>query len=125
MKVFISASLILLLLIGGVISNGLFLHDRLCGMIDAVLALPDATAEDAEQYEKAMAALNKLWEQMHPFAVITVSAGRIENIDRAIGNIKTGWETDDDTAYRQARADLLLLLRRLRAMESYSFSAII
>lgn len=125
MRVFISAVLILLLLSAGVFANGMFLHKRLCEMIDGALLLPDSVLTDAMQYEDAMTALNVLWERTRPLAVITISSARIEHIDRAIGNIKAGWEAEDDAAYRQARGDLLLLLRRLRAMESCSFSAVI
>ncbi len=125
MKVFIAASLILLLLIGSVIGNGIFLHDRLSKMIDAGLLLPESVFTNETEFDEAMTALGAVWDDVHPIAVITVSSARIEHIDRAIDNIKAGWEAEDDAAYRQARADLLLLLRRLRAMESCSFSAVI
>lgn len=125
MRVFISAMLILLLLSTGVIANGIILHDRLCRLIDGVLLLPDSAPADSIQYSDAMTELDGLWDKTRPLTVLTVSSARIEHIDRAIGNIKTSWETEDDTAYRQARGDLLLLLRRLRAMESCSISAIL
>lgn len=125
MRVFISAMLILVLLSAGVTANGMILHDRLCRLIDGVLLLPDSVPADSIQYNDAMTELDGLWEKTRSLTVLTVSSARIENIDRAIGNIKTSWETEDDTAYRQARGDLLLLLRRLRAMESCSISAIL
>ncbi len=125
MRVFISALLILLLLSAGVFANGIFLHARLCTLIDEALSLPDAVPAEETQYADAMEGLTALWDRTRPLAVITVSSARIEHIDRAIDNIKAGWEAEDDAAYRQARAELLLLLRRLRAMESCSFSAVV
>ena len=125
MKVFIAAILILLLLTGGVIGCGVFLHNRLCVIIDCALRLPDRLIEGENEYGSTMDALCETWDDVQPWVTITVSATRIESIDRAIGNIQAGWDSEDDTAYRQARADLLLLLQRLRATEACSISAVI
>ncbi len=125
MKVFIAAVIILLILITGVCVNGIFLHDRLCEMIDAALLLPDTVEADAALYTEAIGVLHPLWDKTRPITMITVSALRIEHIDRAIGDLQTAWETGDDTAYRQARGELILQLRRLRAIESCSFSAVV
>lgn len=125
MKVFVAAVLILLLLTGGVCVNGVFLHNRLGALIDAALLLPDAVDADAAQYAEAIGTLHPLWEETRPITMVTVSAARIEAIDRAMADLEAGWETEEDTAYRQARAELILLLRRLRAIESCSFSAVI
>ena len=125
MKIFVAAVLILLLLTGGVIFSGIFLHNRLCVMIDCALRLPDRLTEDGSEYGSAIDSLCEAWEGVRRWAIMTVSAARIENIDRAIGNIKTGWDSEDNAAYRQARADLLLLLQRMRATEACSFSAVV
>lgn len=125
MKIFITAVVILSILIGGVCANGIYLHKRLCAMIDAVLLLPDAVDADMKEYTDAIGTLHPLWDETRPIAMITVSALRIEHIDRAIGNIKVGWEAGDDAAYREARGELLLLLQRLRAIESCSFSTVV
>ena len=125
MKVFVAAVLILLLLTGSVCVNGVFLHNRLGALIDAALLLPDTVDADAAQYAEAIDALHPLWDKTRPITMITVSALRIEHIDRAIGNLQAAWETGDDTAYRQARGELILQLRRLRDIESCSISAII
>ncbi|MBQ8747774.1 MAG: DUF4363 family protein [Clostridia bacterium] len=125
MKVFVAAVLILLLLTGGVCVNGVFLHNRLGALVDAALLLPDAVDADAAQYAEAIDALHPLWDETRPITMITVSALRIEHIDRAIGDLQTAWETGDDTAYRQARGELILQLRRLRDIESCSISAVV
>ncbi len=125
MKVFITAVVILSLLIAGVWVNGIFLHGRLNELIDAALLLPDTVDTDVAQYAEAIGVLQPLWEETRQITMITVSAARIEAIDRAMADLEAGWETEEDTAYRQARAELILLLRRLRAIESCSLSAVI
>ena len=124
MKIFLTAIIILLVLIGGVTANAIFLHDRIDTLIDIVLSLPEDFSE-TEPYRIATDELTDLWEKTHPFTAVTVSAARIENIDRAINNMKVGWDTQDETNYRQSRAELLLLFRRLRAIESCSLFSII
>ncbi len=125
MKIFVTAAVILLLLVGGITANTLFLADRLDTLIDTVLRLPDAASDENTPYREAAEEVSSQWEQLKPITALTVSGTRVENIDRAINNIKIGWDEADGAVYREARAELLLLLRRLRAMESLSLDSIL
>ena len=124
MKIFITAIVILLVLIGGVTANAVFLHNRFDTLIDIALRLPEDLS-DGGAYQDAARELSALWGRTHPITAVTVSAARIEHVDRAINNLKASFDTADATAYREARAELILLLRRLRAVESCSLSSII
>lgn len=125
MKAFIAACLILFLLIGSITANGIVMHDRLSGIIDAVLVLPEQLPTETRNENPDAAALSALWQDTKPLASLTVSAARIEHVERALGTLHAGWDARDDALYRQARAELLLLLTRIRAAESFSLDSIL
>ena len=125
MKAFIAACLILLLLIGSITANGIVMHKRLNAIIDAVLTLPDKLPSEARPESLSAATLSDLWEKTKPLAALTVSAARIESVDRALRTLHAGWDAENDTLYRQARAELLLLLAQIRAAESFSIESIL
>ena len=124
MKAFIGAILIFLLLVGGVTANTLFMGQRLDVLLQAAIALPCDASKDATPCPEAEALL-RLWEKTRPIAAVTVSSARLEKIDSALGRMKVAWDAGDDDAYREARAELVLLLSRLRAMESLSLLSIL
>ncbi len=124
MKAFIGAILILLLLVGGVTANTLFMRQRSDALLQAAIALPAGAAKGAPPCPEAEALL-RLWEKTRPIAAVTVSAARLEKIDSTLGKMKIAWDAGDDDAYREAKAELILLLSRLRAMESLSLLSIL
>lgn len=125
MKAFIAACLILLSLIGAITANGIVMHHRLNGIIDAVLMLPDELPQESRIESSVEALLFDRWEGTKPLATFTVSAARIENVERALRTLRAGWDARDDALYRQARADLLLWLTQIRAAEWFSTESIL
>ena len=125
MKAFIAACLILLLLTGAITANGIILHDRLSGIIDTALMLPDRLPQESRAESPDAALLFSRWEDTKPLAALTVSAARIENVEHALRTLHAGWDARDDALYRQARADLLLWLMQIRAVESFSIENIL
>lgn len=125
MKAFVAACLILLLLIGSVTAHGIVIHGHLGDTIDAVLSLPDRLPEKTRQETPEAVRLSSLWDDTKLLTILTVSAARIESVERALRTLHAGWDARDDALYRQARAELLLLLTQIRASESFSIESIL
>ncbi len=125
MKAFIAACLILALLIGSITANGILLHDRLTAVIDALLTLPEQLPPGNRSENLSAGRLAETWEEARRLATLTVSAARIESVNRALAALYAGWDTRDDALYRESRAELLLLLTRIRAAESFSVDNIV
>ena len=125
MKAFIAACLILLLLIGSVSAHAIVIHAHLTDIIDTVLALPEQLPEETRRESPDTDRLSSLWDDTKTLAILTVSAARIESVDRALHTLHASWDARDDALYRQARTELVLLLTRIRAGESFSIESIL
>ena len=125
MKAFIAACLILVLLIGSVAANGIVLRGRLTAAIDGVLSLPESLPQTPRAETPAAARLSACWDMTRPLAAFTVSAARIENVNRLLQSLYAGWDAGDDALYRESRGELLLLPMRIRATESFSLENLV
>lgn len=124
MKSFITACIILLILIILISANGVFLQSQAKRMTELALALPESV-DGSDAFSETFEEICDLWEQSVSLITATVPLERIREIEHSLTGLITGWQAEDDALYRRSRAMLLTAIHKLRDSEGFALDDII
>lgn len=118
MKAFISGIITIVILIGAVVANTVFLTKKTEKIIEDIISLPD-NVEAAD-----LSKLSDDWESIRSFISLTVHRENVDDIDDTIELLKLSKATDNEQAYLIHKTKLLCTAKRLKKTESFSLSRI-
>ena len=127
MKTFLTSLLLMVLVVTFAAMNTVIVTRK----TDELLAIADRFPTDAEQFEAVkesiaadVSAFNELWNSALPFLAYTANYENLNRADEAAILLYASYQNHCAADFVAARYDFIDALRRLRSLQTISFSSI-
>lgn len=123
MRVFITAIIILAVIISGIVCNTIYMERLTTQMLDIISNLPEHS--DLFGDTSLIQELYNLWETNRKIVAINANSCYITDITTALIDVEKYYTSEYDAQYQAARGHLYQAIYRLHELEKFSFDNII
>ena len=121
MKSLICSIILLSCIICATVSVGIYTDKQLAGFINSIEErIP---ADDTVTYQNAEE-IEREFEKMKPYLILFMQKNEVRDIEMHIADIKSAVESDDAPSIFAAKSRLILHIRQLRRLSTFSIEAI-
>ena len=121
MKSLICSIILLSSIICATVTVGIYTDNQLASFIDSIeQKIPSketATFQSAEEIERE-------FEKMKPYLILFMQKNEVRDIEMHIADMKSAVESDDEPNILAAKSRLILHIRQLRRLSTFSIEAI-